>query len=159
MILGLILLLAVGIATLIVGRGHAHTITNARDAFLFALAPSAIILGGLIATRRALGRSQLNRHFRSIVALTVLAFLGHRALAIRWGSSVDSILAGDGYLLAVIVAVSAVVLERWMALMSAILLAGALAATLWPTHAELSFGLSTFVAIAFAAFHWQPSRR
>jgi serine/threonine-protein kinase len=158
-ILGLILFLALGVATLIIGRGHAHAVSNAREAFLFALAPSAIVLGGLIATRRALGRSQLNRHFRAIVALTVVAFLGHRALAIGWGSSAGTILAGDGYLLAVIVAVSAVVLQRWMALMAAILLAGAVAATLWPAHAELSFGLATFVAIAFAAFHWQPSRR
>ena len=160
-ILGLILLLSVGIATWIIGyrQGHARTVDNAREAFLFALAPSAIILFGLIATRRALGRSQLNRHFRAIVALTVLAFIGHRALAMRWGISVESILAGDGYLLGVIVAVSAVVLERWMALMAAILLAGAVAATLWPAHSELAFGLATFISVAFAAFHWKPSRR
>jgi serine/threonine-protein kinase len=158
-ILGLILLLSVGVATLIIGRGPGRTVSNAREAFFFALAPSAIVLTGLIATRRALGRSQLNRHFRAIVALTVLAFLGHRALAMRWGTSVESILAGDGYLLAVIVAVAAVVLERWMALMAAILLAGAVAATLWPARSELAFGLATFISVAFAAFHWKPSRR
>jgi hypothetical protein len=158
-ILGLILLLSMAIATMIIWRGHGRTLGTARDAFLFALAPSSIILIGLFATRRALGRSQLNRQFRAIVALTVLAFLGHRALAIRWTTPVASLLAGDAYLLGVIVAVAAVSLERWMALMAAMLFAGALVATWWPPHAEAAFGAATFVGIAFAALHWKPSRR
>lgn len=158
-ILGLILLLSMAIATMIIWRGHGRTLGTARDAFFFALAPSSIILGGLFATRRALGRSQLNRQFRAIVALTVLAFLGHRALAIRWATPVPSLLAGDAYLLGVIVAVAAVSLERWMALMAAMLFAGALVATWRPAHAEAAFGAATFVGIAFAAFHWKPSRR
>ena len=123
---GPILLLSMAIATMIIWRGHGRTIATARDAFFFALAPSSIILVGLFATRRALGRSQLNRQFRAIVALTVIAFLGHRALAIRWSTPVPSLLAGDAYLMGVIVAVAAVSLERWMALMAAMLFAGAL---------------------------------
>jgi len=158
-ILGLILLLSMAIATMIIWRGRGRTLGTARDAFFFALAPSSIILVGLFATRRALGRSQLNRQFRAIVALTVLAFLGHRALAIRWATPVPSLLAGDAYLLGVIVAVAAVSLQRWMALMAAMLFAGALVATWWPPHAEAAFGAATFVGIAFAAFHWKPSRR
>ncbi len=158
-ILGLILLLSMAIATMIIWRGHGRTIATARDAFIFALAPSSIILVGLFATRRALGRSQLNRQFRAIVAFTVIAFLGHRALAIRWSMPVASLLAGDAYLLGAIVAVAAVSLERWMALMAATLFAGAVGGSLWPEHAEAFFGVATFVGTAFAALHWKPSRR
>jgi hypothetical protein len=89
----------------------------------------------------------------------VIAFLGHRALAIFWATPVASLLAGDAYLMGVIVAVAAVSLERWMALMAAMLFAGALAATWWPSHAEAAFGAATFVGTAFAALHWKPSRR
>ena len=121
--------------------------------------PSSIVLAGLFATRRALGRSQLNRQFRAVVALTVLAFVGHRALAIGWAMPVENLLAGDGYLLGVIVAVAAILLERWLAIMGAILIAGAVTATLWPARAEVAFGVSTFVGTAFAALHWKPSRR
>jgi eukaryotic-like serine/threonine-protein kinase len=148
-----LLLVGVILEALIAVRGAA-VLLDPRRLALVAAVQFAVCLACALALRR---RLFANRHGRQIVWLFAgapLALVVHRLVEWRLGTPATHIVVGDLLLLAVLLALAAVTIERWLGWGAAILLAASLVGAWHPPLALHALAFSIPSVIAFAVYFW-----
>ena len=155
---------AIGLAALAlvgVGLSIAAIVTDQRDLTTRRLlyqsfGPLAILAIMVAALRRAVLRTAFNRRVTLAGAAMIGGITLSRALGLLAGAGAAHVLVNDSLLVAVVSAMSAVLLFRWLAWTSLLLLAAATAAALRPERAMLAFSLATGAALlANVYFAWR----
>jgi hypothetical protein len=103
---------------------------------------------------KSLMRNQSSRQLVGILHLYVYSMVVHRVLAHFAGTSARAVLREDLYIGAVLMAGTAITQFRWTVWMALMLLAGAIASTVWPARAPGIFGFTTLAVILLAMGTW-----
>ena len=111
------------------------------------LAPLAIMVLAVALLRRHLLRTAINRRIVVGALAAICGITLSRALGMLAGVSAAHVLVYDSLLVAVVGAVCAALIFRWVAWCALIMLAAATGAAASPEHAMLSFSLGTGVAL------------
>jgi hypothetical protein len=118
-----------------------------RSLLLQSLGPLGAVVLSAGVMRRHLLRTLLNRRM-TVATIALTAFVTvNRALGLVAGVAAPQIVVSDCAGLAAVCALGAAVFFRWMAFAVPVLLAGAVAAAVWPERAVAAFSAATGVGL------------
>jgi serine/threonine-protein kinase len=113
---------------------------------------SVVLVGAVF--RRAILATAYNRKIAAMFAAPVAGFVVHRALGVSLGETVPQLLAGDGVSLAVVSAMGAVAIDRWLAFGVPAALGFAAFARARPDLAAPAFGALLLLDAAACIWLW-----
>jgi serine/threonine-protein kinase len=122
---------------------------------LVVIASSVAALGfaTVLVGRRVFLRNEVNRRLSGTFLLTLVAFLVHRLVGLRFDVPVPAILTGDLVLLAVAFAVMALSALRWAWWSAALVVLGLALMAAMPEHAVTVFSAVSALAVGLAALN------
>jgi serine/threonine-protein kinase len=150
------------VTALVVAGAHAWGEENITPLSLLVL---PLVAGGVIAAigyafARQLLMNRFDRDLFASVLLGIAALVASRLVGLVDGSTPAELVVRDSLTQASVMAVCAVAYLRWLAAVSAVFLAGAVACALAPAHAVVLFGWSTVAALAIATgAAWVAARK
>jgi eukaryotic-like serine/threonine-protein kinase len=120
--------------------------------FYQSLAPFGVVSIAVIALRRHLLRTALNRHMTAATLVATGLIATNRAMGVVAGFAASHVLVFDCTALAAICAICAVVFFRWLTCQAFLALAAAVVAAGWPERAMSAFSAATGVGLLIAVY-------
>jgi eukaryotic-like serine/threonine-protein kinase len=115
---------------------------------------NALMLGLIFVFREQLMQNTINRRVMGWLIVSSLAMLVHRTIALLTHVPVASTMVNDLIMLGSIAALAAVTVERWIGWTAAVLLAGALLASIFPGGSALILASAIVGVFILAVLFW-----
>ena len=131
-------------------QDHDSAETNA----LAGAAINTLLLAVVFAFRRSLLKNRINRQLTAWLVVSSLAMLADRTIALVLALPVSATMAIDLLLLGSIAAMSAIIVERWIAWPAVLLLTGALMATILPGVSSVILAIAIVGVFCLAVLFW-----
>jgi len=151
-------ILAMSIAV-ILGSPAQDMQPSAETNALAGAAINTLLLAVVFAFRRSLLKNRINRQLTSWLIVSSLAMLADRTIGLVLNLPVSAIMALDLLLLGSIAAMSAIIVERWIAWPATLLLTGALMATVLPGVSSVVLAIAIVGVFCLAVLFWSRGSR
>ncbi|MBA3545963.1 MAG: protein kinase [Nannocystis sp.] len=141
----------------ILGSPAEDMLPSAETNALAGAAINALLLVVVFSFRRNLLQNRINRQLTAWLVVSSLAMLADRTIALVLELPVSATMALDLLLLGSIAAMSAIIVEKWIAWPATLLLTGALMATILPGVSSVILAIAIVGVFCLAVLFW--SRR
>jgi len=146
-------ILAMSIAV-ILGSPAEDMLPSAETNALAGAGINSLLLAVVFAYRRSLLKNRINRQLTAWLVVSSLAMLADRTIALVLALPVSATMAIDLLLLGSIAAMSAIIVERWIAWPAVLLLTGALMATILPGVSSVILAIAIVGVFCLAVLFW-----
>jgi len=154
---------AMSVSCLVVAVGIFLNTTESQitpvDLVIYALVTTIFGAVALLSLRRRLGETLFNRRIVAFFAATILALLAHRLVGWHYGETVRQMLTSDTVMLAAMIALGVVTLERRLVGGALVSIACIVAMIVRPERVVSIFQIMTVVMIPAFYWAWKAPRK
>jgi len=143
----------------ILGSPAQDLLPSAETNTLAGAAINTLLLAVVFAFRRSLLKNRINRQLTAWLVVSGLAMLADRTIALVLDLPVSATMALDLLLLGSIAAMSAIIVERWIAWPATLLVTGALMATVLPGASSVILAIAIVGVFCLAVLFWSRGSR
>jgi len=138
----------------ILGSPEKDLLPSAETNALAGAVINGLLLAVVFAFRGSLLKNRINRQLTAWLVVSSLAMLADRTIALVLELPVSATMATDLLLLGALAAMSAIIVERWIAWPAILLLTGALMATILPGVSSVILAIAIVGVFCLAVLFW-----